>query len=123
MGVCVNEKYINNSLFNCNSLKGNKNKVINLELKVEENINKNVVKEIEKDNAQTLSKDEDDNKKPKEKEQVISHKLQTKYKQKFFNYYNPNVNNNNSKNIISVKSNDLCEKLIYFTNLNLQKKK
>ena len=118
---------IKNSFFRCNSSKENDSKIINLIINIEDNIESNI--EIKKEldiikDKKTFKLYPDDVKEEnkKVKEPIISHKIQSKYKAKFFsNSINSILNKNNSKNNISVKSNDACEKLIYFTNLNDKK--
>ena len=132
MGVCLNKKYtINNLLFKCQSSNKNEKEIMNLEINVEDHIEfkkeaRNEISNLkEKDTLELFPNHNDFNEKNnniKEKEQVISHKIQNKYKTKFFSFFlNINVNNNNSKNNISVKSNEVCENLIYFTNLTDKK--
>ena len=133
MGVCLNKKYtINNLVSKCQSSNKNEKEVINLEINVEDNseFNKETKNDLnnlkEKDTLKLFPNHNDfdeKNNKIKEKEQVISHKIQNKYRTKFFaNSLNINMNNNyNSKSNNSAKSNDVCENLIYFTNLNDKK--
>ena len=130
MGVCLNQKFINNLLLDKKSIDENQKQVIKLNNNDEDKSKIISEKNIEKDNeipsfmekeAIKISTYIDDRYQQEFKaKKLINYNIQSKYKTKFFSeYINNNSVNNNPTNIQINKEN--CEHLIYFTNLNEKK--
>ena len=65
---------------------------------------------------------ENDNNNTANNYKIISCNIQSKYKTKFFNYsQNKNINNYKESNKYNTTNNEICQKLIYFTDLNDKK--